>query len=64
MQFKEIFIRNWIFLTRNRRSMAAVVFNSLIVSLMMLSVFWKVCDFPDIIGLERKDVVVKYRAYL
>jgi len=47
-QFWEIFVRNLKYLTRNRKAFAAVAANSLIISLMVLSVFWKIGTFPDL----------------
>lgn len=39
------------YLTRNRKAFAAIVFNSAMISLMVLSVFWKIAAFPDIYGI-------------
>jgi len=46
-----VFIRNLKYLTRNRKAFAAIVFNSLIISLMIMSVFWKIGTFPDLLGM-------------
>ena len=48
VQFWEIFVRNLKYLTRNRKAFFAIVANSLIISLMVLSVFWKIGTFPDL----------------
>lgn len=37
-----------LFLVRNRKSMAAVIFNSLVISLLLLSLYWNVGAFPDL----------------
>jgi len=35
-------------LVRNRKAFAAVIFNSLAISLMVLSVYWHIGEFPDL----------------
>ena len=47
MQFTEIFKRNWKFLTRNRKNVTGVIFNSSFIALLVLSVFWKVGEWPE-----------------
>lgn len=37
-----------LFLVRNRKSLAAVIFNSTLISLLLLSVYWNVGVFPDL----------------
>jgi len=39
MQFKEVFVRNWLFLLRNKKSFASIFFNAIIIALCMLAVF-------------------------
>ena len=41
-QFTEIFMRNLKYLIRNKQSLAAVFFNSFIIALMLLSVFYEI----------------------
>ena len=45
-QFVQIFIRNGRYLFRNKKALAGVLFNSLIISLLILSVFWHIGEFP------------------
>lgn len=46
-QTKEIFIRNCKFLLRDKKSFASIFFNSLFISLIMLSVYHGVGKYPD-----------------
>ena len=43
------------YLTRNRKAFAAIVLNSAMISLMILSVFWKIAAFPDLYGIIEND---------
>jgi hypothetical protein len=47
VQFSQVFRRNMLFLMRNKKSMAAVFFNSTLISLLLLSLYWNVGVFPD-----------------
>jgi len=48
IQFREIFIRNILFMLRNKRALAAIFFNSFVISIMLWAVYWKVGEFPDL----------------
>lgn len=54
-QFKEIFVRNWIFLMRNKRALGGIFFNSIFFSLLILALFWHVGTFPDLVAIAVKD---------
>lgn len=54
-QFKEIFVRNWLFLNRNKRALFGILFNSFFVALMMLSIYYQIGVFPDIIGMVSQE---------
>jgi hypothetical protein len=51
-----------LFLLRNRKSTAAVVFNSTLISLLLLSVYWKVGEFPDLSVYNFADPVQRDEA--
>ena len=44
-----------LFLVRNRKSLAAVIFNSTLISLLLLSVYYNVGEFPDTSGYDFTD---------
>lgn len=46
VQYREVFVRNWKYTIRNRKAFAAIFINSILISLMMLSVYFQVGDFP------------------
>lgn len=58
-QFKEVFVRNWLFLNRNRRALGGIIFNSFFIALIMLSIYWHVADFPDLVGIAATRGVAK-----
>jgi len=60
VQFKEIFVRNILYLTRNRKAFAAIVFNASAIALMILSVFYKIGDFPDLYHFCETDGQIDY----
>jgi hypothetical protein len=62
VQFTQIFRRNMLFLVRNRKSMAAVIFNSTLISLLLLSVYSNVGVFPDLKQYNLLDPVDRDRA--
>ena len=49
-QYTQIFIRNFKYLTGNKQAFLGVILNTLIISLLILSIFWHVGKFPDILG--------------
>jgi hypothetical protein len=47
MQFNEVFKRNLQFLGRNKNAISAVFFNSTFISLLILSLYWKIGIWPE-----------------
>ena len=47
-QVKEIYLRNWAFLTRNRNFLFGIFVQSFFISFLMDSIWWKLGDFPDL----------------
>ena len=48
IQFKEIFKRNVQFMLRNKKALSAIFFNSFIISMMILAVYWQIAKWPDL----------------
>lgn len=47
-QFIWIFYRNFLFMIRNKKALAGIIFNSLIIGLVVLAVFFQVGKFPNL----------------
>lgn len=71
-QFVQIFIRNGRYLYRNKQALGGVIANSLIISLLILSVFWHIGTFPTEVqyAMEHpteeniKEANIKYQSYI
>jgi hypothetical protein len=48
VQFTEVFKRNFKYLLREKKALAGIIFNSLAIGLLVLAVFFKIGDFPDL----------------
>lgn len=68
-QFIWIFHRNFLFMIRNKKALAGIIFNSLIIGLVVLAVFYKVGKFPDLYSYPPtpdgfQEAQVEFQSYL